>query len=232
MSTGEGEITLSTTASMERRVISVKPEKTNTLSLGKQTLYFGVTVLEKDVLSYSLPPKPPAPARDIRFSGNTKLCTTDECMIEVMNDGESLILECDLKNGEDWELVDDSGNMFECSGVQVLDLRSDSETFILRKSTSSQIPTEFALLPAYPNPFNPVTRITYELPEDSYVSVAIYNLTGQKVADLVHEQKTIGFHSAYWNGKNNHGETVVSGLYFYRMETEIFSKTMKLLFVK
>ncbi|HIA31600.1 MAG TPA: hypothetical protein EYN82_08505, partial [Candidatus Marinimicrobia bacterium] len=126
MSTGEGEITLSTTASMSRRVISVNPEKINTLSLGKQTLYFGATVLEKDVLSYSLPPKPPAPARDIRFSGNTKLCTTDECMIEVMNDGESLILECDLKNGEDWELVDESGNMFECSGVQVLDMRGDS----------------------------------------------------------------------------------------------------------
>jgi hypothetical protein len=142
-----------------------------------------------------------------------------------------LILDCDLKNGEDWELVDESGNMFECSGVQVLDMRSDTETFVLRKS-SVTVPKSFALHPAYPNPFNPVTKITFQLPEDLYVSVVVFNVKGQKVADLMQGQKMAGFYEVYWNGKNNLGETVVSGLYFYRMETEIFSKTMKLLFVK
>ena len=228
-----GEITLSSGASAKTSPMNYSlKEKANTLTINGTELYFGIDIPKEEMLSYTLPPKPPSPARDIRFSGDTKLCSTDECVIEVMNDGNPLTLEFDIKDSEGWELVEESGNVLTCSGVQELKLRSESETFILRKSTSSQIPTEFVLLPAYPNPFNPVTRITYNLPEDSYVSVAIYNLIGQKVADLVHEQKTIGFHSVYWNGKNNHGETIVSGLYFYRMETEIFSKTKKLLFVK
>ena len=70
------------------------------------------------------------------------------------------------------------------------------------------------------------------MPEDSYVSIAIFNLTGQKIADLIEGQKTIGFHSVYWNGKNNYGKTVISGLYFYQMKTENFSKTLKLMYIK
>ena len=51
------------------------------------TLYFGIEIPESNLLSYSLPPKPPEPTTDFRFSGDTKLCTSDECVIEVMNGG-------------------------------------------------------------------------------------------------------------------------------------------------
>ena len=237
-SVGEGEITLSASARISKPRTFQQLENTNTITLNNFTLYFGADVEEKDRLSYSLPPKPPSTATDIRFSGGTKLCTEDECVIELMNNSHPLTIEFDIKDGEEWELVSIIASGTEWSeavflyGQDQITVDLNAEQFILRKSTTSQIPSEFALSPAYPNPFNPVTRITYQMPEDSYVSVAIFNLTGQKIADLIQGQKTIGFHSVYWNGKNNYGKTVISGLYFYQMKTENFSKTLKLMYIK
>ena len=61
----------------------------------------------------------------------------DECVIEVMNNGEPLYFECDIIDSERWEIFDESDNMFECSGVQVLEFSGDLERFILRKNLSS-----------------------------------------------------------------------------------------------
>ena len=93
-------------------------------------------------------------------------------------------------------------------------------------------PDVYALHQNYPNPFNPVTKITYQLPEESYVAITIYNLAGQKVTTLVDGRRSGGFHAVDWYGKKSNGESVVSGLYFFRIETENFSKTLKMLLLK
>lgn len=78
-------------------------------------------------------------------------------------------------------------------------------------------PLEFVLEQNYPNPFNPSTRIDFRIGTQSQVKVEIYDLLGRKVAALVNDNLNAGLHHAYWNGKNQNGEAVASGIYIYRM---------------
>ncbi len=101
-------------------------------------------------------------------------------------------------------------------------------------------PSEFALLQNHPNPFNQTTKIEFTLARSSYVSLSIYDLLGRKVRTLASRDLSSGHKSVLWDGKNDSGEDVASGIYFYRIEIEdpasggvgIFSKTRKLLLLK
>jgi len=74
-------------------------------------------------------------------------------------------------------------------------------------------------LSSHPNPFNMNTQISYSLPEASHVGLAVYNVAGQKVKTLVNAFEAVGFKTVTWNGTNQSGERVASGLYFLRLET-------------
>jgi len=82
----------------------------------------------------------------------------------------------------------------------------------------SSMPTEFKLHQNHPNPFNPETTIDYQLPYSANVKLSIYNLQGQKINELINATKSAGTHSVLWNGRNELGQLVASGLYFYRIE--------------
>ncbi len=85
----------------------------------------------------------------------------------------------------------------------------------------------------YPNPFNPTTTISYELPISGVVSVKVYNTLGQEVRTLVNNSaKMAGFHSVTWDGKDNSGKEVSSGIYLYRLQTGNTIINKKMLFVK
>lgn len=94
------------------------------------------------------------------------------------------------------------------------------------------LPRNFVLDQNYPNPFNPSTTIRYEVPAESRVTIKIYNLLGQEIKTLVNATKGIGRYEVIWDGKNDSGREVASGLYLYRLETGKISKTRKMLFVK
>ncbi|MFC1558761.1 S8 family serine peptidase, partial [candidate division KSB1 bacterium] len=95
------------------------------------------------------------------------------------------------------------------------------------------IPNQFDLKNNYPNPFNPVTTIKYEVPELSFVTIKIYNPVGQVVRTLVNEQKQPGYYSLKWDSKNDTGIKVSSGIYIYRMTTDKgFSKAKKMAVMK
>lgn len=94
------------------------------------------------------------------------------------------------------------------------------------------LPTEFKLNQNFPNPFNPSTTVKYELPENSKIILAIYNLQGQKVTTLANDFQTAGYHQVIWNGTNDMGQKVSSGVYFLRMQTENFVKTISMTFTK
>jgi len=81
------------------------------------------------------------------------------------------------------------------------------------------VPYSFALMQNYPNPFNPSTTIRYELPVTSKVTIAIYNVLGQKVRTLVNEIQNAGPQLQVWNSKNDAGNSVASGVYFYRIQS-------------
>ena len=98
--------------------------------------------------------------------------------------------------------------------------------------TLQVIPTEFALHQNFPNPFNPTTEIQFDLPEESAVSLDIYNLMGQNIRTLSSGTYSPGFHSIVWDGTNDYGEQVATGMYFYSIQTNSSQATKKMLFLK
>ena len=104
--------------------------------------------------------------------------------------------------------------------------------YMLSSDEELGVPDVFALHQNYPNPFNPVTTIRYDVPEQSNVSVGIYNVLGQKVAELVNQTHQPGFYSVSWDGTNTMGSAMGSGMYFYRINAEKFTAVKKLVLVK
>lgn len=96
-----------------------------------------------------------------------------------------------------------------------------------RGAPLKQVPEEFSLYQNNPNPFNPATTISYDLPEDGFVSLKIYNTLGNEIATLMNDYKTAGSYSVNWDASN-----LSSGLYFYRMQAGKFSATKKMLLTK
>ena len=89
-----------------------------------------------------------------------------------------------------------------------------------------------ALKSNYPNPFNPVTTITFSLAKSGNVSLKIYNTKGQLVRTLAQAPQKAGLHQLVWNGRDDAGKTVSSGLYFYRMDAPGYTKTRKMMMLK
>ena len=99
---------------------------------------------------------------------------------------------------------------------------------------ASMIPSETALLPNYPNPFNPETWISYQLAAPAEVTLTIYDMNGGVVRRLAVGPQAAGLYqsrsrAAYWDGRNQHGESVASGIYFYTLKTSEFTATRKML---
>jgi hypothetical protein len=100
---------------------------------------------------------------------------------------------------------------------------------------SSLIPSVFALAQNYPNPFNPITTIQYSVKGDQsspYVSLKIFNLLGQQVRTLVDGDRDSGYYSVTWDGRDDRGREVPSGVYFYRLIAGTFSGTKKMVLMK
>jgi len=94
------------------------------------------------------------------------------------------------------------------------------------------VPTEFKLHPNRPNPFNPTTYISYEVPHTAQVTIEIINVLGQQVAVLVDETRAPGSYEAVWHGRDDTGREVSSGIYFCRMKADTFTKTTKMMLMK
>lgn len=130
-----------------------------------------------------------------------------------------------------------NGILYITELVAELDGRLVLHTWQIKTVTTStelgeKIPKEFKLYQNYPNPFNSEALIQYQLPSACNISLIVYNSTGQEVRILFKSQKNAGFHQVQWNGKDNKGNHVPSGLYLYRLRTDEFVQTKKLLFLK
>jgi hypothetical protein len=95
------------------------------------------------------------------------------------------------------------------------------------KVVNKNIPFAYKLHQNYPNPFNPVTTIKYDIPQDNFVSVKIYDLLGREVKTLVNESKEPGFYEVLFDGSN-----LASGVYFCRIEAGDFADFRKMVLVK
>lgn len=108
---------------------------------------------------------------------------------------------------------------------------------IIDEYMATNKPSEFTLYQNFSNPFNPDTWIPYQLADDEDVKIRIYDASGQLVRTLDIGQKPAGFYAnkskaAYWNGKNEDGEQVSSGVYFYTIQAGDFTATRKMILIK
>lgn len=111
---------------------------------------------------------------------------------------------------------------------------SDTVTVTVTGISEGQndIPLQYALKQSYPNPFNPSTSISYQVPRQSDVQIEIYNTLGQKVRTLINARKEPGNHQTVWDGKNDRGLQMGSGVYLYRMVAGGFVQTRKMVLLK
>ena len=121
--------------------------------------------------------------------------------------------------------------------IQVVDAvvrEMNGEVRLLNVGTQSltALPTNFALEPNYPNPFNPQTTIRYQLPESAKVRLVIYDILGQEVRTLLDEVQRSGYHRVIWDGRSDVGYEVASGVYFYRLQAGSFSAVRKLVLIQ
>jgi hypothetical protein len=115
-------------------------------------------------------------------------------------------------------LIDLSGKMDPLLNVEVGNL--------------SLLPESYGLDQNHPNPFNPSTTINYQMPEEAQVKLVIYNLLGQQIKTLVNERVEAGFHKIVWDGTDEIGRQVASGVYVYRMDAGSFHHTRRMMLVK
>ncbi|MCC7262649.1 MAG: T9SS type A sorting domain-containing protein [Candidatus Latescibacteria bacterium] len=94
------------------------------------------------------------------------------------------------------------------------------------------VPVAFSLQPNYPNPFNPSTTIRFSLPQAGEVELSVYNLMGQRVATLVYGVQEAGAHLLQWDGWDEQGRELASGVYFYRLQVGGRVETRKLLLLR
>ncbi|MCX7797232.1 MAG: T9SS type A sorting domain-containing protein [Melioribacter sp.] len=97
---------------------------------------------------------------------------------------------------------------------------------------SSFYPYTYKLLDNYPNPFNPETRIVFEIPREEHVSLMIFDVNGKLIKELVNENLSSGRYEKLWDGKDDENNEVVSGIYFYQLKAGHFEQTKKMILLK
>ena len=96
----------------------------------------------------------------------------------------------------------------------------------------SSVPEQFALHHNHPNPFNPITSLRYDLPEQAQVTLTIYNMLGREVSQLVNTVQEAGYRSVQWNATDSFGKPVSAGVYLYQIRAGEFVQTKKMVLLK
>ncbi|HTY58739.1 MAG TPA: LamG-like jellyroll fold domain-containing protein [Bacteroidota bacterium] len=105
-------------------------------------------------------------------------------------------------------------------------------TAIAPGTGGTSAPGRFALYQNYPNPFNPSTRISFEIPKALQTSIVVYDMLGRKVRTVVNEEMHAGAHVAVWDGRNDSGQSVATGVYIYKLTAGTMSKSQKMMLLK
>ena len=96
----------------------------------------------------------------------------------------------------------------------------------------TQIPTTFVVYKNYPNPFNPVTTLRYDLPKNSHVNITIFDILGREVKTLINQTQNAGYRSVIWDATNDYGKPVSAGIYLYQIQAGEYISTKKMVLMK
>ncbi len=227
-STGDGSVNIGAARSGKTTTpFAGKLDNANIISFNDAELYFGVDIPEENKLSYSLPPKPPAGSFDIRFTGDWK-AVTDFGTIEIMNNSGMIHLHYEIKDQNTWSLINpNTGEEIILVDSGELQIDGNPHEFNLSRKSKEDVPNVFTLNPAFPNPFNPSTQISYFVPKESMIDISVYDISGRLIETLVNELKNYGPHSIMWNASSQ-----ASGVYFVRIKTDGFTNAQKVILTK
>ncbi|MEC9273962.1 MAG: choice-of-anchor D domain-containing protein, partial [Candidatus Neomarinimicrobiota bacterium] len=148
-----------------------------------------------------------------------------DASIDIMLNVDASSLEADNYNSEIFIISNDPDNGYVTIPLSVTVNGMSSEDDAL-------LPEEFALHQNYPNPFNPVTTLRYDLPENSMVSIKVYDMLGREVRTLVNQVQDAGFKSIIWDATNDYGKSISAGIYLYQIQAGDFIQTEKMVLLK
>jgi hypothetical protein len=135
------------------------------------------------------------------------------------------------ENYHEYLTIKDSVSGFILKTVDLIGGETTS-TDVIDPDLPAAIPSEFILHQNHPNPFNPSTEISFELPRRSEVRLTIYNILGQKIIKLLNGSFPVGRHEVSWDGIDASGYPVAAGIYFYQLQAGEFVQTKKMALVK
>ena len=138
------------------------------------------------------------------------------------------VWHCHILSHEDHEMM----RPYNVVSIPVIAGATSAGTTQNRENIAAILPTEYSIDQNYPNPFNPITEIHFHIPEDNFVNINIYNTLGQVVRNLVNAEYTAGEYKVVWDGRDNIGNNLTSGIYFYRFESGNIVKTMKMQLIR
>jgi hypothetical protein len=227
-----GEVTIGSSLSKSRPKFDDLTIGANELTINGLSLYFGIKIPDKDKLSYRLPPKPPDGGFDVRFTNDRRL-ENNFGEIEVINTTETLTIvydiQIDVSNQYNWALTAPSGEEYILGGSGEMTVPS-AERFTLE--LKAVVPAIFTLHQNFPNPFNPITTLRYDLPLDALVTLSIYDMLGRKITQLVSTNQEAGFKSVQWDATDSKGRPVSAGVYLYQIQAGEFVQTKKMVLLK
>jgi hypothetical protein len=129
-------------------------------------------------------------------------------------------------------ILDVAGNSVFCGGVTEFSTWAFTSSASVTDVDDGQLPSASLLYQNYPNPFNPITQIRYDLNKNCHVELAVYDVTGRKVAVLVDGLQESGQRTVTWNGQDQTGNRVTSGVYFYRLIAGEYASTRKMVLLR
>ncbi|MDP2207478.1 MAG: T9SS type A sorting domain-containing protein, partial [Bacteroidota bacterium] len=206
-----------------------------------QTLYFSDDRADEVNLNlFELPPMPPQPSFDVRFSTHR--------LFELFNQSQTDRKRIELQSltypiSIGWNIVQDNSKYHLTSGSTILaDMKGSGSTVVNDESENAitlkrlnsfepQLPTETGLSQNYPNPFNPTTNISYQISEAVHVRLSVFDVLGREVALIVDQPQEAGFYSVPFNSstiKNN----LPSGIYYYKLNAGVKVFINKMLLLK
>jgi hypothetical protein len=178
--------------------------------------------------SFELPPIPPAGIFDVRFSsGKYVESLAGSREIQLSSVQYPFLLKVKNMGGQVINVKDLLG------GIMLNATLTEGQSLVVTKAldkiavTASQLPAQFALSQNYPNPFNPQTAIKFALPKKAHVKIAVFNLLGEKVAELVNQEMEAGYHQVQFDARR-----YASGVYFYMMQAGDFKNLKKMIIAK
>lgn len=160
--------------------------------------------------------------------------------LELKSDKKGDYLNCLLLSYQNETISSGQTRLIKLSDDSQLDIRLDEidladlngGVLSINKTENAALPETFALHQNYPNPFNPTTHIEFDLNSAEWVTLTVYNILGQQIKRLIDEEYSAGQHNVVWNGEDESGRRVASGIYLYRLKAGSDSSSRKMVLMK